>query len=80
MDVSGSTLQVALFTLEEIVEIVVRRARGTVSLRSVDHLHLQEFLATRIVVRRGIRVVDSVSLIEIFGIQRLGGDFVQAVI
>ena len=84
MDVSDSTLQVSLFTLEEIVESVVHRARGTVSLRSVDHLHLQGFLAARIVVRRGVRVVDSVNLAvvcaEIVVIQRLGGDFVQAVI
>ena len=82
MDVSDSTLQVSLFTLEEIVESVVHRARGTVSLRSVDHLHLQGFLAPRIVVRRGIRVVDSVVVViaEIVVIQRPGGDFVQAVL
>ena len=84
MDMCGSTLQVSLITLEEIVEVVVHRARCTVSLRSVDHLHLQGFLAARIEVRRGIRVVDSVDLVfvcaEIVVLKRLGGEFVQAVI
>ena len=84
MDVSDSTLQVSLFTLEEIVEVVVPRASGTVSLRSVGHLHLQGFLAARIVVRRGVRVLDSVNIAvvcaEIVVLKRLGLEFVQAVI
>ena len=73
-----------IITLEEIVESVVRRASGTVSLRSVDQLYLQEFLAARIVVRRGVRVLDSVNIAvvcaEIVVLKRLGWEFVQAVI
>ena len=72
------------FTLDKIVESKVRRAGGVEPLRSVNHLHSEKNLATRVVVGRGIRISESCVLVvvggEIVGIRPPGGDFVQAVI
>ena len=77
-----SKLLLHTITLDKIFESEVRRACGIFSFRSVNHLNSEEFVATRIVVRRGIRIVDSRALVgaEIVGIQPSRGHFVQAVI